>query len=364
MSIIGVSTISDSVGAAIVNAGQEYVVINDLLQAASKYLATLLHVEDVHIVNCAAGAIAQAVAGVIAKDNYLLQMNITKNILLPNEIILPKGHNVNFGGTIETMINLGGGIVQEAGYANLCSQADLKAHINDRTAAILYVKSHHSVQKSMLSIPEAIAVAKAAQVPIIINCAAEADLQKYYQMGADIIIYSGSKAICGPTSGLILGKKRYLDFIRAQSKGIGRAMKIGKENIAGIIVAVEEYLSNIVDKNQHLKLLNTLQQKVSDIPGIIAKLEPDEGGRELLRLKLTIDPEITKYPAIAVVNFFEQYNPQIITRNNFVNKNIIYFDPALWIIPIWKLFQMQFIVLTIKEGIRCYLLKIVFVLMF
>ncbi|WHQ37449.1 DgaE family pyridoxal phosphate-dependent ammonia lyase [Spiroplasma sp. SV19] len=326
MSIIGVSTISDTVGQAIATAGKEYVVIKDLLQAASKHLATLLKVEDVHIVNCAAGGIVQAVAGVIAKDNYLLQMNINKNVLAPNEIILPKGHNVNFGGAIETMVNLGGGIVQEAGYANLCSQDDLKAQINSQTAAILYIKSHHSVQKSILSVPEAIAVAKAAQIPFIIDCAAEEDLQKYYQMGADIIIYSGSKAISGPTSGLILGKKRYLDFIRGQSNGIGRAMKIGKENIAGLILAIEEYLNNVVDKNQQVKLLNILQRKLSDIPGIKGKLEPDDAGRELFRLKLTIDTAITKYHAIDLVNFLEQSNPQIITRNNFVNKNIIYFD--------------------------------------
>lgn len=76
-----------------------------------------------------------------------------------------------------------------------------------KTVAIFYVKSHHAVQKGMLSLPEIIEISKENNIPIIVDAAAEEDIQKYIQMGAELVIYSGGKAIEGPTSGFICGKK-------------------------------------------------------------------------------------------------------------------------------------------------------------
>ncbi len=123
-----------------------------------------------------------------------------------NEIVLPKGHNVNFGAPVGTMVALGGGKLVEAGYANECSAQQLAAAITPRTAAILYIKSHHCVQKSMLNVAQAAEVARQHNLPLIVDAAAEEDLQCYYRMGADLVIYSGAKAIEGPTSGLVIGK--------------------------------------------------------------------------------------------------------------------------------------------------------------
>ncbi|WP_368486039.1 DgaE family pyridoxal phosphate-dependent ammonia lyase [Spiroplasma sp. DGKH1] len=327
MSIIGVSTISKAVGQSMITAGQDYVVMKDLVTQASRYLAKLLQVEDVHIVNCAAGGIAISVAGMIAQDNYALQLNVLQNHELPNEIILPKGHNINFGGAIETMVNLGGGVVKEAGYANMCYSQHLTSLINSRSAAVLYIKSHHCVQKSIISPQEAITTAHQHNLPIIIDCAAEEDLIKYYHQGADVVIYSGTKALSGPTAGLIIGKQKYLNYIRAQSGGIARAMKIGKENIAGLVQAVEEYLVRKPDVSDQIKLLEQLQVMIDNLPGIKSIIEQDEAGRELYRLKIIIDPAITNFQANDLIHYFENNDPILITRNNYANKNIIYIDP-------------------------------------
>jgi L-seryl-tRNA(Ser) seleniumtransferase len=90
-------------------------------------------------------------------------------------------------------------------------------------------------------------VAKAHHLPLIVDAAAEEDLVRYIsKMGADLVIYSGAKAIEGPSAGLVIGKKEYIQWIRLQSKGIGRAMKIGKDNILGFTQAVEDYLAEMV----------------------------------------------------------------------------------------------------------------------
>jgi L-seryl-tRNA(Ser) seleniumtransferase len=65
----------------------------------------------------------------------------------------------------------------------------------------------------------------------------------YYRSGADLVIYSGAKAIEGPTSGLVIGKTQYVEWVKRQSAGIGRAMKVGKEGILGLTCAIEHYLT-------------------------------------------------------------------------------------------------------------------------
>ena len=96
---------------------------------------------------------------------------------------MPRGHNVNFGAPVDTMVALGGGKVVEAGYANECSPEQIEACITPQTAAILYVKSHHCVQKSILSVEQAAVVARKHNLPLIVDAAAEEDLMCYYQMG-------------------------------------------------------------------------------------------------------------------------------------------------------------------------------------
>ena len=103
--------------------------------------------------------------------------------------------------------------------------------------SITLYQGHHTVQKSMLTVADAAAVAKKHQVPLIVDAAAEEDLYKYTQAGADLVIYSGAKAIEGPSSGLVIGTAKYIEWVRLQGKGIGRAMKIGKDNILGFTQA-------------------------------------------------------------------------------------------------------------------------------
>lgn len=169
------------------------------------------------------------------------------------EILLPKGHNVDYGTSVEVMVEQGGGTVVEAGYANMCSAEHLEIMITEQTAAILYIKSHHTVQKSMLTVGEAAEVAQRHQLPLIVDAAAEEDLFKYIDAGADLVIYSGAKAIEGPSAGLVIGKKEYIEWVRLQSKGIGRAMKIGKDNILGFTQAVEDYLMNGSEDGESMK---------------------------------------------------------------------------------------------------------------
>ena len=157
MTLLGVSTPEQEVVDAVNFGLGHYFEVKDLIDKTGAYIAGLLGAEDAVVVSCASAGIAQSVAAVIVRgDPYRLEHLHAHAHGVPSEIVLPKGHNVNFGAPVGTMVNLGGGKVVEAGYANECSAAQLAAAINANTAAILYIKSHHCVQKSILSDTEVI----------------------------------------------------------------------------------------------------------------------------------------------------------------------------------------------------------------
>ncbi|MGM9903896.1 MAG: DgaE family pyridoxal phosphate-dependent ammonia lyase [Enterococcus sp.] len=323
MTILGVSTLSESVLKAQRFGGEHFFEMEKLMEQTGAYLAKLLEVEDVQIVSCASAGIAQSVAAVIGKGSLHHLYHPYDQTITRNEIILPKGHNVDYGVPVELMIRQGGGCVVEAGYANQCTAAHLEMMITERTAGILYIKSHHTVQKSMLSIAEAIEIAHKHQLPMIIDAAAEEDLMKYTDLGADLVIYSGAKAIEGPSAGMVIGKDPFVSWVRLQSKGIGRSMKIGKENVLGFVQAVEDYLAEGSESGASMKKrLEPFVQQLNTLPSMEASIVQDPAGRDIYRASV----QLMQVSAKEVIARLKKKSPVIYTREYQANNGIIEFD--------------------------------------
>ncbi|MBP0603542.1 DgaE family pyridoxal phosphate-dependent ammonia lyase [Aeromonas sanarellii] len=328
MTILGVSTPEQEVVEAVNFGLGHYFEVKDLIDKTGAYLAELLGVEDAVVVSCASAGIAQSVAAMIVRgDPYRLEQLHAHAHNVPSDIVLPKGHNVNFGAPVGTMVNLGGGRVVEAGYANECSAAQLAAAINASTAAILYIKSHHCVQKSILSVAEAAEVARAHGIPLIVDAAAEEDLRLYYNQGADLVIYSGAKAIEGPTSGLVLGKRQYVEWVKQQANGIGRAMKVGKEGILGLTHAIERYLAKEKESGAAMVAKMTpFIERLNQLPGISAKVVWDSAGRDIARTDIAFDHQQIGMTTAQVVSRLQQGTPAIYCRGYKANEGHIEID--------------------------------------
>lgn len=323
MTILGVSKVSENVLAAQRFGGEHFFEMSELFIQTGAYLAKLLKVEDAQIVSSASAGIAQSVAAIIGQGSLYHVYHPYTDRIKKREIIVPKGHNVDYGTPVEVMVELGGGEVVEAGYANGCSAEQIEMMITDNTAALLYIKSHHTVQKSMLIVADAAAVAKKHQVPLIVDAAAEEDLYKYTQAGADLVIYSGAKAIEGPSSGLVIGTAKYIEWVRLQGKGIGRAMKIGKDNILGFTQALEDRLQNGSESGESMKQrLLPFIEELNKIEGLEAKTVQDGAGRDIYRASVKVQNK----PATEVINALKAEKPAIYTREYQANNGIIEFD--------------------------------------
>ncbi|MDA9472704.1 DgaE family pyridoxal phosphate-dependent ammonia lyase [Enterococcus sp. 5H] len=324
MTILGVSKVSESVLAAQRFGGEHFFEMSQLSIQTGSYLAKILHVEDAQVVSSASAGIAQSIAALIGQGSAYHAYHPYTDKVTRREIILPKGHNVDYGTPVEVMVEQGGGQIIEAGYANMCTPENVETMITKQTAAILYIKSHHTVQKSMLNVAEAVAVAQKHKLPLIIDAAAEADLFKYTKAGADLVIYSGAKAIEGPSAGLVIGKKEYIDWLRLQGKGIGRSMKIGKDNILGFTQAVDDYVKNGSESGNSMKArLTPFIERLNQLSNLEAKIVQDGAGRDIYRASIKVTGEKT---AKEVIQELKAESPAIYTREYQANNGIIEFD--------------------------------------
>ena len=327
MTALGVSTPRPEVVQAAMDGMNHYFEMKDLVNKTGEYIAKLLDVEGATVVSCASAGIAQSVAAVLVKDGDWLLENLHVTPIENNEIVLPKGHNVNFGAPVGTMVALGGGKLVEAGYANECSADQLAAAITPRTAAILYIKSHHCVQKSMLSVEQAAVVARKHDLPLIVDAAAEEDLHAYYRSGADLVIYSGAKAIEGPTSGLVIGKTQYVEWVKRQTAGIGRAMKVGKEGILGLTCAIEHYLTATKESGAEMVAKMTpFIDALNTLNGVTARVVWDSAGRDIARTEIKFDEAATGVGTGDLVAKLKQGEYAIYFRGYKANEGIIEAD--------------------------------------
>lgn len=328
MTVLGVSTIADETAAALVEAAQNYVVIDELIDKTGALISALTGAEDTCVTSCASAAICMSVAGVIAGTDITLVERVPDTSGLANEIILQKGHAVNFGGDVCQMLRIGGGVPVEVGCANRVSPLQIEGAITDKTAALFYVKSHHAVQKGMVSIEEMLEIAHRHSLPLIVDAAAEENITKYVSMGVDLVCYSGAKAFEGPTSGMVTGKAALIAAVKKQYKGIGRPMKVGKECMTGLVKALELYVcrDEAAAYARQQAIVDALLAGFSTLPHVKCDRSVDEAGRKICRAKLELLPD-APMTAIALAEALKAGTPSIHTRDHYSNLGILYFDP-------------------------------------
>ncbi|MED4003679.1 DgaE family pyridoxal phosphate-dependent ammonia lyase [Priestia aryabhattai] len=325
MSILGVSAPTDTVMDAMKKGGQNYVEIADLVDRSGDYIADILGSEAAVVVNSASSGIALSIAALVTQGNRRKSERLHQEVISKNEIIMLKGHNVQYGAPVETMVYLGGGKLIEVGYANEGRATHVEEAISENTAAILYVKSHHTVQKNMISVEEAWEVAQKNNIPLIVDAAAEEDLQKYVKY-SDLAIYSGSKAIEGPTSGIVGGKRNYIEWLKVQLHCIGRSMKVGKETTFGLLQALDEYCEKEDKSEQEKESLQALMS-LKDIEGVNVTIVQDEAGRAIFRARIQISPDQSNTTAKEVVKELREGEIAVYTRDYGIRQGYFDIDP-------------------------------------
>jgi len=227
---------------AINYASKTFVPLNDLHDAAGKRIAELIGCEAAMVSSGAAAALTVGTAACVAGKNpdWIKRIPDLSGTSMKSEVIIQKSHRYGYDHAVR---NCGIKMIE-------VEMADeLERAVNEKTAMMLFFND--ADPKGKIKIAEFVALGRKHKVPTFNDAAADVppteNLSKYTKMGFDLVTFSGGKGMRGPQSaGLLLGRKDLIEAARLNcspnSDSIGRGMKVNKEEMLGMMVAVEMYL--------------------------------------------------------------------------------------------------------------------------
>lgn len=326
----GASKSSPAVCEAVAASLQHQWDMEELFARADEVIARWSGAEAGTLTACAASGVTLGVAACMTGSDLGKVYQLPDASGMASEVLLQKGHSVNFGAPLEQMIRLAGANVREVGTVNQTSAAQIRAGLNERTAAAVFVISHHTSQFGFVQLSDFIELCHAADVPVIIDAAAQDhQIARLVASGADLITFSGQKYLSGPTAGIVCGRQDLVEAVHLQNRGIGRTMKIGKEAIFGTMVALEERMAiDLADwgaAQQELAIY--LSDQLQDLVGVAVSLERDKVGQPVTRVRLAVDPNIAGTDAHGICQSLTLGEPSIKPRAHHTDEGWFLLEP-------------------------------------
>lgn len=260
LTMFGGSLMPAEVSEAMADAARHFVNIDELQEKAGQQIAEWTHNEAAYVSSGAAAGLVLSTAACITGLDPEKRACLPYTDGLKNEIIVHRRGRVGY----DFAIRQAGGKLVEIGTDEGATAAQLETAINERTAGI-FVFHKNLLMDGQVPLEEQITIAKQHGIPLVVDAAAQLppveNLWRFTQLGADLVLFSGGKGLCGPqSSGLILGRRELIEacaFNACPRPFIGRAMKAGKEEIVGLLTAVRWYLSL-----DHTKLMQSYETMV------------------------------------------------------------------------------------------------------
>ena len=245
---VGGSRMSDETLRAMREAANSFVNIEDLQKKLNARLAELTHNEAAYVTTGAAAGLFLTAAACVSAKLGQPAAELTPQDAAKCEIITFKVHRNPYDWGPR---QLGVRLVEVASpnCDQPLSKEQLQNAITDKTAAIFYTISGW-LDQGALDLQDTIAIAQSKGIPLIIDAAAQLppveNLWNFTEAGATAVLFSGGKDLCGPqASGLIVGKKWLIDILMESAfpnNGIGRVLKVGREEMVGLFAAIKQYL--------------------------------------------------------------------------------------------------------------------------
>jgi L-seryl-tRNA(Ser) seleniumtransferase len=225
---------------AIEYASKHFVRLTELHDAAAKRIAELAGCDAAMITSGAAGALTVGTAACMTGTNQEFIRRLPETAGMKTEVIIQKSHRYGYDHAVRNC-----GIK----FVEVETESDLESAVNSNTAMMLFFNANDPA--GQIKAQRFAELGRKHKVPTFNDAAADVppleNLSKYNKMGFDLVTFSGGKGIRGPQSaGLLLGRKDLIDAARMNaspnSDSIGRGMKVNKEELLGMMVAVENYV--------------------------------------------------------------------------------------------------------------------------
>jgi D-glucosaminate-6-phosphate ammonia-lyase len=300
---------------AINYASKHYVMLDEVQDKVGERIATLVHSEAAMVTSGAASALTLGTAAVLTGMDRQKMVDLPNLTGMKSEVIIQKSHRFGYDHAVR---NCGVRLVEVE------SPEDLERAINEKTAMMIFYNNNN--REGRIQDEEFAALGKKHSIPTFNDAAADVppveNLWKYTKMGFDLVTFSGGKGIRGPQSaGLLLGRKDLIAAARLNAppngNTVGRGMKVNKEEIVGMLVALELYLKkdHAAEQREFEKRADVIRTAAAAVPGITAEVFVPEVANHVPHVRISWDAAARKLTPEDVVKVLRDSEPSIGTRS-------------------------------------------------
>ena len=290
--------------------------IDDLNRAAGRELARITGAEAGFVCSGAAGGLVLQAAAVIAGNDPVKMRQLPNTDGLKNEIVIHTMHRFPY----DQAYRAAGAKMVEFGDYLFAHPWQLEGAINERTAAVAYLCAPFSSNK-VLPLERVCDIAHSHDVPVIVDAASmlppRANLYRYIQAGADMVVYSGGKGIRGPQgSGVLVGRADLIEAAAAQANPaqfLGRGMKVAKEEIIGLVASLAAFVEEDedVETSAYRQMMQRVVDALVEIPGLEITLRHDRYNYLIPCAVIEFTDEWRGPSRDAIAAAMERGNPQV-----------------------------------------------------
>jgi len=299
MTMLGGSLIRPEVEVVMAQASRHFVRIPELEEAAGRRIAEMLKLPDGYsalVTSGAAAAMQSGLAGILTGDNESLIKQLPDLTGMKSEVIIQKSHRNPFDHQLRaTGVKL----------VEIETRDQLRAAVNERTAMMHF--TNFANDAGQIKADEWAKLAKESKVPCFNDAAADtppvSHLWDYTNMGYDLVAFSGGKAIRGPQcAGLLIGHKDLIRYALLNNSPhedtLGRGQKVGKEEILGMVKALELYLNEDHDalRKEWQDRLDLISREITRIPGVSTSFFTPDIANHVPHMRITWDARIPLTP--------------------------------------------------------------------
>ncbi|MCA1561835.1 MAG: aminotransferase class V-fold PLP-dependent enzyme [Acidobacteria bacterium] len=300
---------------AITYASKHYVMLDELHDKVGERIASRLRCEAAMVTSGAAAALTLGTAGVLTGTDRQKMVDLPDLTGMKSEVIIQKSHRFGYDHAVR---NCGVRLVEVE------TREDLERAVTEKTAMMIFYNNNNKVGR--IQDEEFVQLGKKHSVPTLNDAAADVppvdNLWKYTGMGFDLVAFSGGKGLRGPQSaGLLLGRKDLIAAARLNAppngNTVGRGMKVNKEEMLGMLAALEAYLGKDHAREQRdfEKRAETIRSSAASVPGVKAEVFVPDVANHVPHIRISWDTAAAALTAADVVKALRDGEPSIGTRS-------------------------------------------------
>lgn len=319
--------------------------LSDLQARASELVSELTHAEAGFVTSGAGAGMVLSAAAVIAGNDYSVMARLPNTDGIANEIVMPRSHRIGYDHAFRAagaeIVDIGTNDHHLGTGSTNVEPWEIEEAITDATVAVGYTEKPYT-RPSLELVAE---IAHDNDTPVIVDAAAElppvTNFSRFIERGADLVVFSGGKAIRGPqTTGIVAGKRKLIQSIALQTldmhvprevwdppsslidvdvsrgvppQGIGRPFKVGKEEIVGLIRALELFLEEDQDeqRTRWVQRAEHITDCLGEIDGFDTEIPSDDESSIAPEVVVTLDESFLGLTAVDLARSLQNENPRI-----------------------------------------------------